>query len=189
MENQFIKTITKGIYHDVGLMVFSGIKSKRMMRKWQDKFQQQINRIIGGVFLHFTLKIWALSTINKRTGLTLPCILEENKGNNDKEHMTKDERNAMKVVAKPSFPFLDMQMLWNDDGNLAFGVYRKEGQAVKYIDSQSLRRETVFKLIGKGVFTWLIRLTSITEKDKSMTIDKLYLEHIGALQKASLTPK
>eukprot|EP00957_Ditylum_brightwellii_P112359 8566822-Ditylum_brightwellii.AAC.1 len=35
-ENQFIETITKGIYHGDGLMVFSGIKSKRMMQKWQD---------------------------------------------------------------------------------------------------------------------------------------------------------
>eukprot|EP00957_Ditylum_brightwellii_P024244 1828809-Ditylum_brightwellii.AAC.1 len=64
--------------------------------------------------------------------------------------MTKDERNTVKVVAKPSFPFLNMQMFWDDDGNLAFVVYRKERQALKYIDRQNLHRETVFKSIGKG---------------------------------------
>eukprot|EP00957_Ditylum_brightwellii_P070392 5347880-Ditylum_brightwellii.AAC.1 len=102
--------------------------------------------------------------------------------------MSKNERNAVKVVAKPSSLFLNMRMFWDDDGNLAFGVYRKEGQALKYVDRQSLHRETVFKSIGKEVFIQLIRLTSVIEKNKSMTIDELYLEHIGALQKAGLTP-
>eukprot|EP00957_Ditylum_brightwellii_P045981 3488041-Ditylum_brightwellii.AAC.2 len=107
---------------------------------------------MGGDFLQFIVEIWMLPTINKRTGLTLPCILEEDEDDdNDKEHMTKDERNVVKVVAKPSFPFLDMWMIWGNDGNLAFRVYRKEGQALKYVDRQSLHRETVFTSIGKGV--------------------------------------
>eukprot|EP00957_Ditylum_brightwellii_P149795 11407789-Ditylum_brightwellii.AAC.1 len=80
-------------------------------------------------------------------------------------------------------------MFWDNDGNLAFGVYRKEGQALKYVGRQSLHREMVFKSIGKEAFTRLIRLTSITEKNKSMTIDELYLEHVGALRKAGLIPK
>eukprot|EP00957_Ditylum_brightwellii_P057046 4323844-Ditylum_brightwellii.AAC.1 len=74
------------------------------------------------------VEIWTLLTINKRTGLTLPCILEEDDNNDDnKEHITKDKRNAVKVVAKSSLPFLNMRMFWDNDGNLAFGVYRKEG--------------------------------------------------------------
>eukprot|EP00957_Ditylum_brightwellii_P039589 2994871-Ditylum_brightwellii.AAC.2 len=81
-----------------------------MMRKWQDKFQQQINRITGGNFLQFMVEIWTPPTIDKRTGLALPCILEEDEDDNDKEHMTKDERDVVKVVAKPSFPFLHMRM-------------------------------------------------------------------------------
>eukprot|EP00957_Ditylum_brightwellii_P131745 10047225-Ditylum_brightwellii.AAC.1 len=115
---------------------------------------------MGGDFLQFMVEIWTPPTINKRTGLTLPCILEKDEdNNNDNENMTKDERNVVKVVAKPSFPFLDMRMFGDNDGNLAFGVYRKEG------------------------------LTFVMEKNKSMTIDKLYPEHIGALRKAGLTPK
>eukprot|EP00957_Ditylum_brightwellii_P193414 14727219-Ditylum_brightwellii.AAC.1 len=78
------------------------------------------------------VETWTLSTINKRTGLTLPCILEEDEeDNNNKKHMTKDKRNAMKVAAKPSFPFLDMQMFWDNDGNLAFEVYRNERASFK----------------------------------------------------------
>eukprot|EP00957_Ditylum_brightwellii_P001724 133259-Ditylum_brightwellii.AAC.1 len=79
-------------------------------------------------------------TINKRTGLTLLCILEENEDDNNKEHMTKEEKSVVKVVTK----------IWDDDGNLAFVVYRKKGQPLKIIDRQSLHRETVFKSIGKG---------------------------------------
>eukprot|EP00957_Ditylum_brightwellii_P087452 6657029-Ditylum_brightwellii.AAC.1 len=151
MENQFIETIIKGIYFDDGLMVFSGIMGKMMLRQWRNKFQQQINIITGGDFLKFTVEIWMPPTINKRTGSTLPCILEEDENDNNEEHITKDEMNAVKVVAKPSFPFLDMQMFWDEEGNLAFEVYRKEGQSLKYLYRQSLHRETVFKSIDKGV--------------------------------------
>eukprot|EP00957_Ditylum_brightwellii_P177193 13498012-Ditylum_brightwellii.AAC.1 len=51
--------------------------------------------------------------------------------NNNKEHMTKDERNVMKVVSKPSFPFLDMQMFWGGEGNLAFGGIQKRRASTK----------------------------------------------------------
>eukprot|EP00957_Ditylum_brightwellii_P040058 3031160-Ditylum_brightwellii.AAC.2 len=135
------------------------------------------------------VEIWMPPTIKDKTGLTLLCILEEDEEDNNKEHMTKEEKNVVNVVAKPSFPFLDMRMFVDKEGNLEFGVYRKEGQALKYVDRQSLHRETVLKSIGKGVFTHLIRLTSVTEKNNTMTIDEVYPEHMEALRRAGLTPK
>ena len=37
-EDHFIKTITKGIYRNDGLVVFSGVKSKRELRRWRKRF-------------------------------------------------------------------------------------------------------------------------------------------------------
>eukprot|EP00957_Ditylum_brightwellii_P033731 2556367-Ditylum_brightwellii.AAC.1 len=58
MEDHFTETITKGIYCDDGLVVFSGFRSKRGLRRWQKCFQQQINDILGGNFLQFKVEIW-----------------------------------------------------------------------------------------------------------------------------------
>eukprot|EP00957_Ditylum_brightwellii_P042737 3235917-Ditylum_brightwellii.AAC.1 len=65
-----------------------------------------------------------------------------------------------------------MKLLWDKEGNLEFNVYQKKGQAMKYIDKQSLHRQPVFKSISKGVNTRLIRLTSVTEENKTLTVDK-----------------
>eukprot|EP00957_Ditylum_brightwellii_P014902 1124064-Ditylum_brightwellii.AAC.1 len=82
-----------------------------------------------------------------------------------------------------------MKLLWDKEGNLDFKVYWKKGQALKYVDKQSLHMQSVFKLISKGVFTRLIRLTSVTDKNKMLTIDEVYPEHTNALQIAGLTTK
>ena len=38
MEDHFTKTITKGIYHDDGLVVFSGVKSRKELKRWRKRF-------------------------------------------------------------------------------------------------------------------------------------------------------
>eukprot|EP00957_Ditylum_brightwellii_P166551 12677970-Ditylum_brightwellii.AAC.1 len=79
-----------------------------------------------------------------------------------------------------------MKLLWDKVGNLEFRVYQKKGEALKWADKQSLHRQTVF-LISKGVYTRLIRLTSVTEENKDLTINKVYPEHTKALQITRLT--
>jgi hypothetical protein len=36
-----------------------------------------------------------------------------------------------------SFPYLDIQLSWNDKGKLYFGVYKKPGKLVKYLNHDS----------------------------------------------------
>eukprot|EP00957_Ditylum_brightwellii_P179006 13635201-Ditylum_brightwellii.AAC.1 len=79
-----------------------------------------------------------------------------------------------------------MKLLWDKEGNLYFKAYRKKGQALKYVDKQSLHMQSVFKSISKGVYTRLIRLTSVTEENKDLTIHEVYPEHTKALQMAGL---
>ena len=188
-EDHFTRTITKGIYRDDDLVVFSGVKSRKELKRWRKRFQRQINEITGGNFLQFTVKIW-MPPPRKKQQSALPMILEEDEEDGDDEEedeLTKEGKAAVKVVAKDHFLFLDMKLLWDIKGNLEFKVYRKKGQALKYDDKQSLHRQSVFKSISKEVFTHLIRLTSVTEESKNLTIDKVYPEHTKALQIAGLT--
>ena len=111
---------------------------------------------------------------------------DENGEDDEEDELTKEGKAAVTTVAKDHFPFLDMKMLWDNEGDLKFEVYRKKGQALKYVDKQSLHRQSVFKSISKGVFTRLIRLTSVTDENKKLTLDKIYPEHTKALQAAGL---
>eukprot|EP00957_Ditylum_brightwellii_P111272 8484713-Ditylum_brightwellii.AAC.1 len=50
-------------------------------------------------------------------------------------------------------------MVWDAQGFLRFGVYHKEGQAIKYVDCSSSHRLCIFKSIVSGVYLKLGRLT------------------------------
>eukprot|EP00957_Ditylum_brightwellii_P050203 3806945-Ditylum_brightwellii.AAC.1 len=73
----------------------------------------------------------------KKSQSTLPMILEEEDDDKEEEmELTKEGKAAVKVVTKEYFPFLDMKLLWDKEGNLEFKVYRKKGQALKYVDKR-----------------------------------------------------
>eukprot|EP00957_Ditylum_brightwellii_P195489 14894987-Ditylum_brightwellii.AAC.1 len=57
-----------------------------------------------------------------------------------------------KLCTKNAFPFLDMKMMWDNMGFLHFGVYHKEGQAIKYIYCSRCHRPCTFKSIALGVY-------------------------------------
>eukprot|EP00957_Ditylum_brightwellii_P054927 4162446-Ditylum_brightwellii.AAC.1 len=56
------------------------------------------------------------------------------------------------LCKKNAFSFLDMKMIWDDQGFVYFGVYHKEGQAIKYMDHSSCHRTCTFKSIVSGVY-------------------------------------
>eukprot|EP00957_Ditylum_brightwellii_P089963 6851219-Ditylum_brightwellii.AAC.1 len=62
----FAKAITRGIYHDDGLVVFKGCQTPRQIRQWLKRFQQSINNITGGTYLQFTTEVWNLPMQSKR---------------------------------------------------------------------------------------------------------------------------
>eukprot|EP00957_Ditylum_brightwellii_P047357 3597731-Ditylum_brightwellii.AAC.1 len=73
-------------------------------------------------------------------------------------------------------------------GFLQFGVYHKEGQAIKYVDCGSCHRPCTFKSITSGVYLRLVRLTSKTVENGEKQLDKIYPEHANALLAAELGP-
>eukprot|EP00957_Ditylum_brightwellii_P055521 4207616-Ditylum_brightwellii.AAC.1 len=66
----------------------------------------------------------------------------------------------VKLCKKNAFPFLDMKMMWDDQGFLQFGVHHKEGQAIKYVDCSSCHRPCTLKSIASGIYLQLGRLMS-----------------------------
>eukprot|EP00957_Ditylum_brightwellii_P077991 5928160-Ditylum_brightwellii.AAC.1 len=82
---------------------------------------------------------------------------------------------------KNMFPFLDMKMMWDDMVFLQFGVYHKEGQAIKYVDCSSCPRPCTFKCISSRVYLRLGRLTSTMTENGKKYLDKIYPEHAEAL--------
>eukprot|EP00957_Ditylum_brightwellii_P211371 15366100-Ditylum_brightwellii.AAC.2 len=58
----------------------------------------------------------------------------------------------VKLCTKIAFPFLDMKMMWDNMGFLQFGVYHKEGQAIKCVDCSSCHRPCTFKSIASRVY-------------------------------------
>eukprot|EP00957_Ditylum_brightwellii_P132771 10124460-Ditylum_brightwellii.AAC.1 len=59
-----------------------------------------------------------------------------------------------------------MALSWDNENNLQFGVYRKPKQDLKYVDTNSTYRPTMFKSITNGVFTRITRPTSKSGKFK-----------------------
>eukprot|EP00957_Ditylum_brightwellii_P210776 15365384-Ditylum_brightwellii.AAC.1 len=137
---------------------------------------------MGGDFFQFTAEVW-----NPPTTSDLPTSLETiNKILLEEEW--KKWKKKVKLVAKETFPYLDMQLSWKMD-NLSFLVYHKKKQTIKYVNKESCRQTAVFKAIPTGVFIHMGRLTLITEENRDMPITSLYPTHAAALKKSKLLPK
>eukprot|EP00957_Ditylum_brightwellii_P185873 14151326-Ditylum_brightwellii.AAC.1 len=79
-------------------------------------------------------------------------------------------------------------MMWGNMEFLRFGVYHKEGQAIKYVDCSSCHRPCTFKSKASGVYLQLDRLTPKTTENGKKQLDKIYPKHAEALLAAELGP-
>eukprot|EP00957_Ditylum_brightwellii_P181742 13845328-Ditylum_brightwellii.AAC.1 len=118
--------------------------------------------------------------------------LGKSNNNNENEQQTCSPMEKwlkrVKLCTKNAFPFLDMNMMWDNMGFLRFGVYHKEGQAINYVDHSSCHRSCTFKSIALGVYLQLGRLTSKTTENGKKRLNKIHPEHAEALLAAELEP-
>eukprot|EP00957_Ditylum_brightwellii_P080883 6152481-Ditylum_brightwellii.AAC.1 len=121
--------------------------------------------------------------------------LNNNNNNNNNKDNEQQTRSSMekwlkrvKLCKKHEFPFLDIKMMWDNMGFLQFGLYHKEGQAIKYVDCNSCHRLCMFKSIASRVYLQLGRLTSKTTENGKKRLDEIYPEHAEALLVAELEP-
>ena len=92
------------------------------------------------------------------------------------------------IVTNDEFPFLDMKMSWSPEGNLQFGVFRKNGQQLKYVGKESTHTPGTFHTIPSGVLNRLPKLTSRKPSIYSKGLEKIYPNHANDLHKVGLTP-
>ena len=90
-----------GIYRDDGLVIFKGKLTKEDLIKWLQNFQAKSESICNCDNLQFTAELWG----------------EEN---------TEIKSKRVKIHNKNYFPYLDMAMKWNKEGNLILESTRKK---------------------------------------------------------------
>ena len=103
-ENLFSDFIYLGIYRDDGFIVMKGNKTKKEMNNWLVSFQNKVNEIAESNCLIFTAEIWNIE--------------DDDEIVNEKIAIVKDKY----------FPYLDMEMYWNDRHDLKFRVHMKPNQ-------------------------------------------------------------
>ena len=111
-----------------------------------------MNKAVENQHLQFTAEIWTE---------------EENSPTPAKEEQVQ-------IVTNDELPFLDMKMSWSPEGDLIFGVFRKEGQKLKYFGQESTQIPGTFRAIPSGVLNCLAKLTSRKPSIHSEAVDKIY---------------
>ena len=164
--NKIKEVLWKGIYRDDGLLVFKGKKSLSDIKRWREDFQSRVNKIAGNEYLQFTCEIWMP---NPRP--------------------SKYKKDYVSEIATKTFPYLDLEFIWNADGELEYQVHRKPNQQLKYLNKGGTHTNVTFNVILIGIFYRIAKLTSRTKKNAHMNIDERYQGHAKALSKARLAPK
>jgi hypothetical protein len=154
-----------GIYRDDGIGVFPGNISYADGTEWLNKFQEKVDEITGNDWLQFTMEIW------KAGEHEIPDI---------------DKKSKVQINNGAWFPFLDMEMSWNNEGDLEFGVHLKQNQLLKYPNKGSSHTPGCFKAIPYGVKLRLASLTTVTEENRDKKLSELYPAHFEALDKAGI---
>ena len=146
-------------------MIMKGKKTKQEMNDWLENFQNEVNKLAESECLEFTCEAWNIEENEK--------IINKN----------------LTIVKNKYFPYLDMEMYWNDRHDLKFQIYMKENQKLKYLNSDSTHMSSTFRAIPSGVLGRLSKLTSKNKKLDNTTIDKIYPLHADALKIAGIAPK
>jgi hypothetical protein len=94
--------------------------------------------------------------------------------------------NRILINTDICFPFLDMELSWNEKRELSFGVHLKLNQQLKYLNKGSAHTKDCFLAITNGVCKWVTKLTSIDESNENKRLDEVYPLHFQALLHADL---
>ena len=152
-----------GIYRDDGLAIFPGIKSAHEIDNWLTEFQNSVNAQAGNDKLQFTSEVWKPGHDDNKLGDTTTTI-----------------------ISKPSLPFLNMELFWDENNDLKFCIHVKPNQEIKYLNAGSSHTPDCFKAINKGVCHRLTMLTSTTPTNANSPLSEIYPRHFDALEKAGL---
>ena len=86
---------------------------------------------------------------------------------------SRDKQDYVLEIATNTFLYLDLEFLWNADGELEYQVHQKPNQQLKYLNKGSTHTNAMFNAIPSGIFYRLAKLTSRTKKNSQMKIDEI----------------
>ena len=92
------------------------------------------------------------------------------------------------IIKDKVFPYLDMEMFWNDRGELVFQIHLKPNQKLKYLNEDSTHLPSTFREIPAGVLNRLSLLTSKSKALENVRIDTIFPKHAEALRIARISP-
>eukprot|EP00957_Ditylum_brightwellii_P179747 13692892-Ditylum_brightwellii.AAC.1 len=116
---------------------YRGKWTKMQIAQWLSQYQTLVNKVVEGDYLQFKMEV-------------CPPI-EASTNRTSGEAIEIRTHSPMEKWLK--------QMMWDTQGFLRFGVYHKEGQAIKYVDCSSCHRPYTFNSIAPRVYLCLDRLT------------------------------
>ena len=160
----FEESVYAGIYRDDGLAVFLGKWTAEDVSEWREEFQDTVNEIAEGGYLQYTCDLW--DPTGENIAMTGDC--------------------QVSTTSKSTFPFLDMELYWNQDQDLRFRVHLKPNQQLMYLNRGSTHTRCCYKAIQKGVFGRLGKLTSVDGDNASKRLSDLYPDHFTALERAKV---
>ena len=99
------------------------------------------------------------------------------------------KQDNLSEIASDNFPYLDLEFLWNADGELGYQVHQKPNQKIKYLNKGSTHTNATSNATPSGIFYRLTKLTSGAKNNAQIDIDERYQGHAKALSKSGLDPK
>ena len=128
-------------------IVFNGTKSTEEIVDWLTNFQSRVNEIVGDDSIQFTMDIWRPG---EQSSTLIPGKVE--------------------VVGTDAFPYLDMQMKFDENDMLCFECYSKPGYQRKYLNTSSTHTAANKRSIPRGVS---IRLAGESQQAEGEFINSL----------------
>jgi hypothetical protein len=141
--------------------VFNGQKSNEWLVNWLTT-QQEVDRLLGTVDIQFTIEIWQPG----ETSQPLPTSEVSVEGIGTFQQAS--------INGNTSFPYLDIQLSWNDEGKLYCGVYKKPGELVKYLKNDSHHHQNHKAIVLSSVELHLALLTTKTAANENQSISDVY---------------
>jgi hypothetical protein len=114
-----------GTYHDNKIIVFRGNKSNKWLKNWLTIFQKEADQLLGTNDIQFTMEMWCPGSILG----PLP--------NSSVSVVGIGTFNIMTINGDYSIPYLNINLLWNNENNLLCSMHKKPGKLVKYLNSDS----------------------------------------------------
>ena len=103
--------------------------------------------------------------------------------------LPRDKQDYVSEIATNTVPYLDLEFLWNADGESEYKVHQKSNQQLKYPNKGSTHTNATFNAIPSGILYRLAKLKSRMKKNAQMNIYERYQGHAKALSKSGMDPK